>query len=121
MTAGLEDAVALARQLEGLEAEAGAGVVAPSASPASAEAGGSAAPQAAASGVEIALLRYNAERLPVVHRYQERSRQVSARTGRMRRPPVVGGGDQGAVVGASGDALPAGGASQPAATIARAA
>lgn len=59
MTAGLEDAVALA-------AEASDG-----------------------AGVETALLRYNAERLPVVHRYQERSRQVSARTGRMRRPQVA--------------------------------
>ncbi len=63
MTAGLEDAVALAQQLGALAAEASDG-----------------------AGVETALLRYNAERLPVVHRYQERSRQVSARTGRMRRP-----------------------------------
>jgi len=76
MTAGLEDAVALARQL-GLLA---AGV---------------------ASDVEAALHRYNAERLPVVHRYQERSRQVSARTGRMRRPRVADGGDQDAAGGAS--------------------
>jgi len=57
MTAGLEDAVALARQL--------------GADPAT---------------VGEALERYNAERLPVVHRYQERSRRVSARTGRLRRP-----------------------------------
>jgi len=69
MTAGLEDAVALAQQLGGLVAD----------------------PQAAAGGVEAALLRYNAERLPVVHRYQERSRQVSARTGRLRRPRVSSG------------------------------
>ncbi len=59
MTAGLEDAVALARQLAG-------------------------APEGMA-----ALERYNAERLPVVHRYQERSRQVSARTGRLRRPQAA--------------------------------
>jgi len=45
--------------------------------------------QAAGSGLEAALARYNAERLPVVHRYQERSRAVSARTGRMRRPQVA--------------------------------
>lgn len=63
MTAGLEDAVALAQQLGGLAD--------------------------GASGVEAALLHYNAERLAVVHRYQERSRQVSARTGRMRRPQVA--------------------------------
>ena len=66
MTAGLEDAVALAQQLGALAAEASDG-----------------------TGVETALLRYNAERLAVVHRYQERSRQVSARTGRMRRPQVA--------------------------------
>jgi len=76
MTAGLEDAVALARRLGLLAAEA-------------------------ASDVEAALHRYNAERLPVVHRYQERSRQVSARTGRMRRPRVAGGSDQGAAGEAS--------------------
>lgn len=58
MTAGLEDAVALA------------GWLAP---------GNSATP-------ELALQRYQQERLPVVHRYQERSRQVSHRTGR-KRPP----------------------------------
>ena len=89
MTAGLEDAVALSRQLGALAADA-------------------------ASGVEAALLRYNADRLPVVHRYQERSRQVSARTGRMRRPRVGGRGDQEAVGGASGHSSEAGTASLPA-------
>jgi len=89
MTAGLEDAVALARQLGALATDA-------------------------ASGVEAALLRYNAERLPVVHRYQERSRQVSARTGRMRRPRVGGRGDQEVAGGASGHSSEAGTASQPA-------
>jgi len=89
MTAGLEDAVALALQLGLLAADA-------------------------VSGVEEALLRYNAERLPVVHRYQERSRQVSARTGRMRRPRVGGGGDQGAAGGASADTSQADADSQPA-------
>ncbi|MCP9835213.1 MULTISPECIES: NAD(P)/FAD-dependent oxidoreductase [unclassified Cyanobium] len=58
MTAGLEDAVALASWL---------------------------APGASATPV-LALRSYQDERLPVVHRYQERSRQVSHRTGR-RRPP----------------------------------
>ncbi len=58
MTAGLEDAVALAAWL---------------------------APGRSASP-ELALQRYQEERLPVVHRYQERSRQVSHRTGR-KRPP----------------------------------
>ena len=58
MTAGLEDAVALAARL------------APGAAP---------TPQ-------LALQAYQQERLPVVHRYQERSRQVSHRTGR-KRPP----------------------------------
>ncbi len=58
MTAGLEDAVCLARQLA-----VGAGR-----DPAS------------------ALAAYEAERLPVVHRYQERSRAISARTGRIRAP-----------------------------------
>ncbi|MFM7312200.1 MAG: FAD-dependent oxidoreductase, partial [Cyanobium sp.] len=57
MTAGLEDAVCLARQL-------------------------ASSPDAPAS----ALLAYEAERLPVVHRYQERSRAISARTGRIRAP-----------------------------------
>ena len=58
MTAGLEDAVALASWL---------------------------APGACASPA-LALQGYQEERLPVVHRYQERSRQVSHRTGR-KRPP----------------------------------
>lgn len=58
MTAGLEDAVALAACL---------------------------APGLATTP-EQALQRYQEERLPVVHRYQERSRQVSHRTGR-KRPP----------------------------------
>ena len=61
MTAGLEDAVSLAKQLEPLQNSA---------------------------AVAAALERYNAERLPVVHRYQERSRAVSARTGRLRKPQV---------------------------------
>jgi len=104
MTAGLEDAVALARQLGGLAAEA-------------------------ASDVEAALLRYNAERLAVVHRYQERSRQVSARTGRMRRPQVaaeqgpgatgLGVAPSSAAGGASGHSSQAGTASKS--TTARAA
>ena len=106
MTAGLEDAVALAQQLGALAAEASDG-----------------------TGVETALLRYNAERLPVVHRYQERSRQVSARTGRMRRPQVAaeqGPGATGlgmtpfsAAGGASGHSSQASSASRP--TTARAA
>lgn len=58
MTAGLEDAVSLARQLQG---------------------GGRADPSAA-------LQAYETERLPVVHGYQERSRAISARTGRIRTP-----------------------------------
>ncbi|MFM7170846.1 MAG: FAD-dependent oxidoreductase [Cyanobium sp.] len=66
MTAGLEDAVELAREL---------------------------APQRlgeAATPMEVdqALQRWEQQRLPVVHGYQERSRAVSARTGR-RRPPQV--------------------------------
>ena len=89
MTAGLEDAVALALQLGLLAADA-------------------------VSDVEAALLHYNAERLPVVHRYQERSRQVSARTGRMRRPRVADGGDQDAAGGASADTSQADADSQPA-------
>lgn len=72
MTAGLEDAVALARQLS---LSAGAGM--------EAEDPGILDPVAAA------LARYDAERLPVVHRYQESSRQVSARTGRLRPPRVA--------------------------------
>jgi 2-polyprenyl-6-methoxyphenol hydroxylase-like FAD-dependent oxidoreductase len=58
MTAGLEDAVALATWL---------------------------APGASSTPL-LALQRYQEERLPLVHRYQERSRQVSHRTGR-KRPP----------------------------------
>ncbi|MDM7953988.1 MAG: NAD(P)/FAD-dependent oxidoreductase [Cyanobium sp. CZS 25K] len=61
MTAGLEDAVALAARL---------------------------APGASGS-LLVALQGYQEERLPVVHRYQERSRQVSHRTGR-KRPPNRG-------------------------------
>jgi len=76
MTAGLEDAVALARQLEGPAAERD-----PQASGADSPGW---APAMLATAVP-ALERYNAERLPVVHRYQERSRAVSARTGRLRR------------------------------------
>lgn len=63
MTAGLEDAVALARALAG-----------------------------AAGDGPAALAAYQAERLPVVHRYQERSRAVSARTGRLRPPQVASAG-----------------------------
>jgi 2-polyprenyl-6-methoxyphenol hydroxylase-like FAD-dependent oxidoreductase len=59
MTAGLEDAVALAALL------------APGRRP----------------SVPEALRAYDLKRLPEVHRYQERSRQVSHRTGRLR-PPV---------------------------------
>jgi 2-polyprenyl-6-methoxyphenol hydroxylase-like FAD-dependent oxidoreductase len=57
MTAGLQDAVVLARALG---ASAGAPVE--------------------------ALQAYEAERLPVVHSYQLRSREVSNRIGRSRRP-----------------------------------
>jgi 2-polyprenyl-6-methoxyphenol hydroxylase-like FAD-dependent oxidoreductase len=93
MTAGLEDAVALARQLGDLAAEASDGAEAGGQRSfrAASLAGDGAADQegSACCGVETALHRYNAERLPVVHGYQERSRQVSARTGRMRRPQVA--------------------------------
>jgi 2-polyprenyl-6-methoxyphenol hydroxylase-like FAD-dependent oxidoreductase len=92
MTAGLEDAVALAQQLGLLAAEAGDwdGAGHQSFRAASPEGGGAANLEGAACcALETALLRYNAERLPVVHRYQEHSRQVSARTGRMRRPQVA--------------------------------
>ncbi len=58
MTAGLEDAVSLAARLI------------PGASP----------------SLAVALQRYEEERLPVVHRYQERSRSVSHRMGRKRAP-----------------------------------
>ncbi|MFM8524549.1 MAG: FAD-dependent oxidoreductase [Cyanobacteriota bacterium] len=57
MTAGLEDAVSLARHL----ADAG-------------------------DDPRRALAAYEAERLPIVHRYQERSRAISARTSRIRAP-----------------------------------
>jgi 2-polyprenyl-6-methoxyphenol hydroxylase-like FAD-dependent oxidoreductase len=100
MTAGLEDAVALAQQLGVLEAEAGDGAGQRTAGRPTGD-GSSPEPHGTASAVETALLRYNAERLPVVHRYQERSRQVSTRTGRLRRPRVAGGGDQDAAGGAS--------------------
>jgi len=89
MTAGLEDAVVLARQLGALAPAAGDGSQGACVAVTSAEGEGPGVPQAGACGVEAALLRYNDERLPVVHRYQERSRQVSARTGRMRRPQVA--------------------------------
>ena len=56
MTAGLEDAVSLARHL------------------------------ANSDDPQEALAAYETERLPVVHGYQERSRAVSARTGRIRSP-----------------------------------
>ena len=88
MTAGLEDAVALARQLGGLAAEAGGGAGQRTAGLPTGD-GLSPESHGTTSAVETALLRYNAERLAVVHRYQERSRQVSARTGRMRRPQVA--------------------------------
>ncbi len=55
MTAGFEDAVALAAALERSD-----------------------------GAVEAALAAYEAERLPVVHRYQRDSREVSNRTGRSR-------------------------------------
>ena len=58
MTAGLEDAVSLAQHL------------------------------AREADPETALAAYEAERLPLVHGYQQRSRSVSERTGR-RRPPRV--------------------------------
>jgi 2-polyprenyl-6-methoxyphenol hydroxylase-like FAD-dependent oxidoreductase len=63
MTAALEDAISLAGHLADRSEESG-------------------------RAVADALAAYDAERLPVVHRYQERSRRVSARTGR-RRPPEV--------------------------------
>jgi 2-polyprenyl-6-methoxyphenol hydroxylase-like FAD-dependent oxidoreductase len=61
MTAGLEDALTLARCLAD-----GAG--------------------SRPSDLKDALAAYEDERKPVVHRYQERSRRVSARTGRQRSP-----------------------------------
>jgi 2-polyprenyl-6-methoxyphenol hydroxylase-like FAD-dependent oxidoreductase len=66
MTAGLEDAVGLARALD----PRGSGDLT--------------SPRALAE----ALAGWERERLPVVHAYQERSRSISARTGR-RRPPQV--------------------------------
>jgi 2-polyprenyl-6-methoxyphenol hydroxylase-like FAD-dependent oxidoreductase len=72
MTAGLEDAVSLARALLPW-------------TPASA---------AASRALPVAeiLSAWERERLPVVHAYQERSRAVSARTGRRRPPQVMGPG-----------------------------
>jgi 2-polyprenyl-6-methoxyphenol hydroxylase-like FAD-dependent oxidoreductase len=61
MTAGLEDAVSLARHLAGSGTGDG-------------------------EALAEALAAYDAERRPVVHRYQERSRRVSERTGRRRSP-----------------------------------
>ena len=69
MTAGLEDALDLARAL----APRGADPL---------------APPGPLQSLDEALSRWERERLPVVHGYQERSRAVSARTGR-RRPPRV--------------------------------
>ncbi|MFN9530466.1 MAG: FAD-dependent oxidoreductase [Cyanobacteriota bacterium] len=66
MTAGLEDAVGLARALCPPTEDA------------------------SANDVETALNSWSYERLPVVHGYQERSRAVSARTGRRRPPQVMG-------------------------------
>jgi 2-polyprenyl-6-methoxyphenol hydroxylase-like FAD-dependent oxidoreductase len=66
MTAGLEDAVELAHTLDPQR-------TAENGSPPS---------------LEEALQIWEQKRLPVVHGYQERSRAVSARTGR-RRPPQV--------------------------------
>ena len=99
---GLEDAVALARQLEGGAAgDAGHGPEAAARfgpPPAAQLAAPGALANAGSSELLRALERYNGERLPVVHRYQQRSRDVSARTGRMRRPAGGGGGhgEQGA-------------------------
>ena len=61
MTAGLEDALSLATWL-------------------------ARCPGRRAAELAEALAAYDAERKPVVHRYQERSRRVSARTGRRRSP-----------------------------------
>jgi 2-polyprenyl-6-methoxyphenol hydroxylase-like FAD-dependent oxidoreductase len=68
MTAGLEDAVELARALDprGLDTPA------------------------SDLPLEAVLLAWEEKRLPVVHGYQERSRAVSARTGRRRPPQVLG-------------------------------
>ncbi|MEB3156415.1 MAG: NAD(P)/FAD-dependent oxidoreductase [Cyanobacteriota bacterium] len=87
MTAGLEDAVALARLLD----------------PRALVASSAAAPPP----VDRALSAWERERLPVVHAYQERSRAVSARTGRRRPPRVRGAGAApGAPPGAAPGALP---------------
>jgi 2-polyprenyl-6-methoxyphenol hydroxylase-like FAD-dependent oxidoreductase len=66
MTAGLEDALGLARALDPRDGDA----------------------SGAPLSLERALSDWERDRLPVVHGYQERSRAVSARTGR-RRPPQV--------------------------------
>jgi len=68
MTAGLEDAVELARALDprGLDTPA------------------------SGLALETVLQAWEEKRLPVVHGYQERSRAVSARTGRRRPPQVLG-------------------------------
>jgi len=87
MTAGLEDAVALARLLD----------------PRALVASSAAAPPP----VDRALSAWERERLPVVHAYQERSRAVSARTGRRRPLRVRGAGAApGTPPGASPGALP---------------
>ena len=69
LTAGLEDALELAKALAPRGAD-------PLAAPGPLQ------------SLDEALSRWERERLPVVHGYQERSRAVSARTGR-RRPPRV--------------------------------
>jgi 2-polyprenyl-6-methoxyphenol hydroxylase-like FAD-dependent oxidoreductase len=68
MTAGLEDAVELARALDpkGLDTPA------------------------SGRPLEAVLQAWEEKRLPVVHGYQDRSRAVSARTGRRRPPQVLG-------------------------------
>ena len=66
MTAGLEDAVDLACALDPQRTAA----------------------NGCSPSLDEALQSWEAKRLPVVHGYQERSRAVSARTGR-RRPPQV--------------------------------
>lgn len=62
MTAGLEDALVLATELNRCPAEGAEGLA--------------------------ALAAYGEQRLPVVHRYQARSRDVSVRIGRRRRSPL---------------------------------
>lgn len=73
MTAGLEDALCLATGLGRCQG-------------------------ASAAELAQALAAYDAERRPVVHRYQERSRRISARTGRSRSrsaaDPVGPGGSR---------------------------